>query len=135
MSDEFVFDDGRKAEKVEIDQGQTKVIEIYVEPKPEKKLAQRITEKYCVCEREIETIDEYTGEIVGRTIEKVDNGQVVASSAASANEPVVETDKSPMEKLVEDKINNKNNLPVGNIILVGVIVAQLLGLGYLLFVV
>jgi hypothetical protein len=135
MSDEFVFDDGRKAEKVEIDQGQTKVIEIYVEPKPEKKLAQRITEKYCVCEREIETIDEYTGEIVGRTIEKVDNGQVVASSAAaSANEPV-EADKSPMEKLVEDKINNKNNLPVGNMILVGVIVAQLLGLAYLLFVV
>ena len=58
MSEEFAFEDGRKAEKIELDQGKTKVIEIYVEPKPEKKLAKRITEKYCVCEREIETIDE-----------------------------------------------------------------------------
>ena len=44
---EFLYEDGRKAEKLEIDQGKIKITEIYVEPKPEKKLAQRITEKYC----------------------------------------------------------------------------------------
>ena len=130
MSDEFVYDDGRKAEKVEIDQGKTKVTEIYVEPKPEKKLAQRIIEKYCVCEREIETIDEYTGEVVSRTVEKVSDGQIVASSVDEAD-----LEKSPMEKVVEEKINSKKDFPIGNMVLIGVIVAQLLGLAYLLFVV
>lgn len=49
---EFVFD-GRKAESVENNPDpMTKVIEVYVEPKQEKKLAKRITERFCVCERE-----------------------------------------------------------------------------------
>ena len=98
MSDEFVYDDGRKAEKVEIDQGKTVVTEIYVEPKQEKKLAQRITEKYCVCERLIETLDELTWEVVHSVVEKVSDGSVVSASS----EPV----RSSAEALVEEKIKN-----------------------------
>jgi len=124
MSDsEFLFEDGRKAEKIEIDQGKTRVTEIYVEPKPEKKLAQRITEKYCVCEREIETIDEVTGEIVSRVVEKVSDNAVVES---------VDQVKSPMQVLVEEKLMSKKPslLTIG---LVVVIAAQVLGLAYLIF--
>lgn len=133
MSEEFIFNDGRKAEKVEIDQGKTKVIEVYVEPKLEKKLAQRITERYCVCEREIETIDEATGEVVDRVVEKVSDGLVVSSANDSNKSEDVK--KSPMEKVVEEKIKDKSGLSVGNLVLIGVIVAQVLGLAYLLFVV
>lgn len=121
---EFLYEDGRKAEKVEIDNGKTKVVEVYVEPKLEKKLAQRITEKYCVCEREIETIDEKTGEVLSRVVEKVFDGQVQASE-------VVE--KSPMEIFVEEKMK-KNKMSTFSMVLVGVMVAQLIGLAYLLFV-
>jgi hypothetical protein len=128
MSDEFVYEDGRKAEKVEIDQGKTKVTEIYVEPKTEKKLAQRITEKYCVCEREIETIDENTGEIVSKVIEKV-LGDVTTQDAEL---------KPSMEAIVEEKINKKSKPSLfGVLIGVGLtvlIVAQLVGMAYLLFV-
>lgn len=126
---EFIFDDGRKAEKVEIDQGKTRVVEIYVEPKPEKKLAQRITEKYCVCEREIETIDELTGEVVDRVVEKVSDGLVISS----CQDKVLEN-KSPMEMLVEEKINEKKPLSLITISLISVIVIQLLGLAYMTFV-
>jgi len=126
MSGEFLFEDGRKAEKVEIDQGKTKITEIYVDPKPpQKKLAQRITEKYCVCEREIETIDENTGEVVSKVVEKVVDGQVQAASEIS--------EKSPMEVFVEEKIK-KNKMSTFSMVLVGLIVAQLVGLAYLLFV-
>jgi hypothetical protein len=124
MSDEFVFEDGRKAEKIEIDQGKTKVTEIYVEPKPEKKLAQRITEKYCVCERLIETLDEITGEVVGSVVEQVSNGEVLSSDSVS---------KSSVEELVEEKINNsKSKISIASIVLISIIVAQVVGLVYLL---
>ena len=123
MSEDFVFDDGRKAEKLEIDQGKTKVIEIYVEPKSEKKLAKRITEKYCVCEREIETIDEITGEVVSKIVEKVKDGEVLV-----AEEPI---NNYSIENLVEQKIKSKPS--VTSIVLTAVIVIQLLGLAYLLF--
>ena len=129
MSDEFVYEDGRKAEKIEIDQGKTKVTEIYVEPKTEKKLAQRITEKYCVCEREIENIDENTGEIVSKVIEKV-LGDAVTTQDAEL--------KPSMEAIVEEKINKKSkSYSVGFLIGVGLtvlILAQLVGMAYLLFV-
>lgn len=72
---EFTFDDGRKAEKIENNlDSMTKVTEVYVEPKMEKKLARRVTERLCVCEREIETIDESTGEVVNRVVERVCDG-------------------------------------------------------------
>jgi hypothetical protein len=122
---EFLYEDGRKAEKVEIDQGKTKITEIYVEPKPEKKLAQRITEKYCVCEREIEVIDENTGEVVDKIIEKVSDGEVVQSLKNYE-------EKSPMQMAVEEKLN-KNKLSVSSMILVGVIALQVAALSYILF--
>lgn len=127
MSDEFLFEDGRKAEKVEMDQGKTKVTEIYVEPKPpQKKLAKRITEKYCVCEREIETIDETTGQVVEKVVEKVLDGQVLSSDS--------DVEKSPMQSLVEKKLSEKRKVPVSTMVMIGVIAAQVVGLVYLLFV-
>lgn len=126
MSDEFVYTDGRKAEKVEVDNGKTRVTEIYVEPKPEKKLAQRIIEKYCVCEREIEIIDEITGEVVDKIIEKVTDGQVVESMKDPSQ------NKSPMQMFVEEKLN-KSSMSVSNMVLGGVVLAQLLALVYIVF--
>lgn len=127
MSEEFIFNDGRKAEKIEVDQGKTKVIEIYVEPKPEKKLAQRITEKYCVCEREIETLDELTGEVIDKVVEKVSDGVVLESKST------IESAES-LEKVVERKINNKQKFNLTSVVLFGLIGLQVLGLLYLLFV-
>ena len=67
---EFTLEDGRKAEKLENNlDSLTKVIEVYVEPKKEKKLSQRITEKLCVCERVVETLDEATGEVICTVVE------------------------------------------------------------------
>ncbi len=128
MSEEFIFNDGRKAEKIEVDQGKTKVIEIYVEPKPEKKLAQRITEKYCVCEREIETLDELTGEVIDKVVEKVSDGVVLESKSTTV------TDTESLEKVVERKINNKQKFNLTSVVLFGLIGLQVLGLLYLLFV-
>jgi hypothetical protein len=122
MSDEFVYSDGRKAEKVEVDHGKTRVTEIYVEPKPEKKLAQRVTEKYCVCEREIEIIDENTGEVVEKLIEKVSDGQIVESLK----------DKSPMQILVEEKLSNPA-ISTSGMVLAAVVLLQLAALFYVVF--
>ena len=121
---EFILDDGRKAEKIENNPDSlTKVIEVYVEPKPTKKLSQRITERFCVCEREVETVDEATGEVVDRVVENL-CGQSVASQAPET--------KSPMQMAVEKKVfdNSSRSLYV-----FGAIVAvQVLALLYVLFV-
>jgi hypothetical protein len=122
MTDEFLYEDGRKAEKIEIDEGKIKVTEVYVEPKVEKKLAQRITEKYCVCEREIETIDENTGEVISKIVEKVKEGEVVS----------LENSKSSIEKLIEEKLKNKKSISFSGLFLVALIVLQVVGLIYLL---
>lgn len=71
---EFLWEDGRRAERVVIDDNECEgvsVTELYVEPKIEKKLAQRITErrKPVVYEREIEHIDEATGEVLEKVLE------------------------------------------------------------------
>jgi uncharacterized membrane protein len=118
---EFVFQDGRKAEKVEnkIDP-MTNVTEIYVEPKQEKKLAQRITEKFCVCEREIETINESTGEVVDRFVEKLCEGRVETFEK-----------KSPVFAAVEKKISEKTKLR--NYVFLAAILVQLAVLAYVVF--
>lgn len=123
---EYTLDDGRKAERVEKElDNRTKVVEVYVEPKVEKKLSQRITERYCVCEREIETIDENTGEVVDRKIEKVNGESVYVEKAA------VPCSKS-IKSLVEEKIKQDNKLNL-NMVYLGVIVAQVAALAYVLF--
>jgi hypothetical protein len=120
---EFVFEDGRKAEKVEnaVDP-LTKVIEVYVEPKPEKKLAQRIVERFCVCEREIETIDELTGEVVGKIVEKVCEGQDMPKRNSFAPD---------VFEMVEKRISEKKNL--GFYMLVFAVLAQMVVLAYVAF--
>jgi hypothetical protein len=117
---EFTLDDGRKAEKLEktVD-SLTKVTEVYVEPKAQKKLSQRITEKLCVCERHIETLDEVTGEVIDLVVEKV-CGETSEKVAAA---------RSPMQVLVEEKIKKKE-VDVVTYVLLGVMASLLAGLTY-----
>lgn len=70
----FVMEDGRLAEKHVKDEGNQKVTDIYVEPKRNKNLAHRIIEKKAnvVISREIETIDENTGEVIEKKVESCD---------------------------------------------------------------
>lgn len=122
---EYTLEDGRKAEKVENNvDPMTKVVEIYVEPKAHKKLAQRVTERLCVCEREVETIDESTGEVLGRIVESL-------CSPSNQRASVAPTVKSPILAAVESKIINKRN--VANYLFVAVILAQLAVLAYVTF--
>lgn len=73
------LEDGRKAEKHEVAEvtssGEIKTVtEVWAEPKIEKKLTQRVVsyEKPVVHRREIEIIDELTGEVVEQKIESID---------------------------------------------------------------
>lgn len=118
---EFVLEDGRKAERVENNlDSMTKVTEVYVEPKQEKKLAQRITERFCVCEREVETIDESTGEVVSRSVERVCEGQSVQKEESSFN----------LMKAVEKKVADKKK--ISTYVFVAIVVAQIAILSYVL---
>jgi hypothetical protein len=119
---EFTLEDGRKAEKVENNvDSMTKVIEVYVEPKQQKKLSQRVTERLCVCERVVETLDEATGEVVSTVVEKVCETLTDIKSQS----------KSPILAAVESRIHDKKN--VMNYVFVAVILAQLALLAYVMF--
>ena len=77
---EFVYlEDGRRAEKVVqaegTNTGEVKVTtEVWAEPKFEKKLTQRISEytKPVITRREIEYVDEVTGEVVEKKVESIE---------------------------------------------------------------
>lgn len=119
---EFILEDGRKAEKVENNPDSlTKVTELYVEPKPTKKLSQRITERFCVCEREVETVDESTGEVVDRVVENLCGGE----------KPAIQTIRSPMQMAVEKRMLDKSNK--GLYVFGAIIAVQMLALLYVLF--
>lgn len=128
---EYTLKDGRKAVKLEnnID-SLTKVTEVYVEPKPEKKLSQRIIEKLGVVERVIETLDENTGKVVDRVVEKVCGEPEVSKKKNVAKSPVVE-EKSPMQIAVEEKINS--SLDLKTYFFVAAIAVQVLILVYVVF--
>jgi hypothetical protein len=120
---EFTLEDGRKAEKVENNPDSlTKVTEVYVEPKPTKKLSQRITERFCVCEREIETVDEATGEVVDRVVENL---------CAQGEVRDVSREGSSALKAVEKRLSEKTSM--GAILFGAIVVAQLAALAYVLF--
>jgi hypothetical protein len=122
---EFILDDGRKAEKVESSvDSLTKVTELFVEPKVSKLLTQRVIERFCVCERETQTVNEDTGEVVGRLVENLCVGGV--SSVSHKGEM-----KNPMRAAVESKVlsgSNKSLYVFGAIIL-----AQVVALACVLF--
>lgn len=121
---EYILDDGRKAEKVENNpDSMTKVTEVYVEPKNKKRLSQRVTERFCVCEREIETIDEDSGEVVDRVVENL------CDSAGKAAAPVAQS--SPIKMAVEKKMKLEANKSV--LVFGAIIALQLLALAYVLF--
>lgn len=120
---EFTLEDGRKAEKVENNPDSlTKVTEVYVEPKPTKKLSQRITERFCVCEREIETVDEATGEVVDRVVENL---------CAQGEVRAVSREGSSALKAVEKRLSEKTSR--GAILFGAIVAAQLAALVYVLF--
>lgn len=119
---EYTLEDGRKAETLEsVVDPLTKVTEVFVEPKPEKKLSKRITEKLCVCERMIEVLDEATGNVLETIVEKLCGNEEVQSQSVK---------KSP-RALVEEKLSS--GMDVKNWIFIGVIAAQLLALAYVIF--
>lgn len=120
---EYTLDDGRKAERVENKpDSMTKVTEVYVEPKQKMRLSQRLTERFCVCEREIETIDEDTGEVVDRVVESLcGHGEVSVSSGV----------KSPVQMAVEKKI--KSGASKAAVVFGAIVAVQVLALVYVLF--
>lgn len=124
---ELTLDDGRKAEKVESNSDPlTKVTEIYVEPKPQKRLSSRVVERLCVCERETQTINEDTGEVLDSVVENFCSESVAASSSEG-----VPMKNNPMKKAVESRLLaqvDKTYYVFG-----AIIAAQLLALGYVLF--
>jgi folylpolyglutamate synthase/dihydropteroate synthase len=74
------LEDGRKADKIVQEkagavEGETQVVtEVWAEPKIEKKLTQRVVEhkKPVVHRREIEVVDQNTGEVVEKKIESIE---------------------------------------------------------------
>lgn len=122
---EYTLEDGRKAENVEnIIDSMTKVIEVYVEPKAEKRLSKRVIEKLGVVERVVETFDEVTGEVLGRQVERVGAERV-------ATEPEViekKSLKSAMQLAVEEKLKSK--IDFKTYAFIAVVIVQLLVLGY-----
>jgi hypothetical protein len=118
---EFILEDGRKAESQEsVVDALTKVTEVFVEPKPEKKLSKRITEKLCVCERHIEVLDEATGQVLETIVEKLCGEEVQSQGVV----------KSP-RSLIEEKL--ASSMDPKKWIFLGVIAAQVLVLAYVLF--
>lgn len=131
---EFILDDGRKAEKVENNPDSvTKVTELYVEPKRSKRLSQRITERFCVCEREIETVDEETGEVVDHVIENLCSAEDKPSTQTVklVDDSATQTVNRPMKAAVEKRISDGSNK--GFYIFGAIVVVQVLALLYVLF--
>lgn len=140
---EFVLEDGRKAEEIKIIKSNEVVQELYVEPKPvieevEKKLVKRITERRpCAYEKEIEMYDEVTGDVT-RIVEKQDCvtkqeveqmiKEICGINSCCKKEKVglkiVENNSA--KKMLEDKISSKKNY--GNYIFLGIILIQVLAL-------
>jgi hypothetical protein len=121
---EFTLDDGRKAEKLEISPDSlTKVIELYVEPKASKRLSQRVIERFCVCERETQTVNEETGEVVDRVVENL------CSGPQASVQKVVES--SPMRAAVEKKVAMEFDTKF--YVFGAIILAQMAALAYVVF--
>ena len=74
---------------------------------------------------EIEIIDENTGEVVEKLIEKVSDGQIIESLRDA-------TDKSPMQILVEEKLRNPV-ISTSGMVLAAVVLLQLAALFYVVF--
>lgn len=132
---EFILDDGRKAEKVENNPDSvTKVTELYVEPKRSKRLSQRITERFCVCEREIETVDEETGEVVDHVIENLCSAEDKSATRTvkSVENPPAQTVRTPMQAAVEKRMVDGSTK--GFYIFGAIVAVQVLALLYVLFV-
>lgn len=140
---EFILDDGRKAEEVKIIKEDVVIKEVYVEPKPaqaEKKLIKRVVERRsCGYEKEIELYDENTGEVT-RIIEKQDfvtkqEVEQMIKEICGDSKPFVQKEKvelmkpSPAKKMLEEKISEKKNY--GNYVFLGVILIQVLALVWL----
>lgn len=144
---EFVLEDGRKAEEIKTVKEDVVVKEIYAEPKPveaEKKLIKRVVERRpCGYEKEIEIYDETTGEVT-KIVEKQDFVtkqeveqmikeicQINNSCQKEVNYIKKSEDLTSAKKMLEEKVVSKKN-NYGNYIFVGIIVIQILALLWVL---
>jgi hypothetical protein len=113
-----ILEDGRKAEKVvtEVQEEGKKITELWVEPTIEKRLSKRVVEytKPVVHRREIETVDEETGDIKERHIESLDPEvkmelrEIIKSnqsvSAMSVEEPPCYVTEQLLQRTVHDGV-------------------------------
>ena len=112
----MMLEDGRKAEKVvtEVHDEGKKVTELWVEPAIAKRLSKRVVEytKPVVHRREVETVDESTGDVTERQVESIDPEvkmelrEVIKSnssvSALSIEEPPCYVTQQAMEQTFKD---------------------------------
>lgn len=112
----MMLEDGRKAEKVvtEVHDEGKKVTELWVEPAIEKRLSKRVVEytKPVVHRREVETVDESTGDVTERKVESIDPEvkmelrEVIKSnssvSALSIEEPPCYVTQQAMEQTFQN---------------------------------
>jgi len=153
----YYLEDGRLAEKHVVDDGKTRVTEIYEEIEKPKKLSQRIVEKLepTVCERTVETVDE-DGSVIESTTEVVEPQPLVAKKESSLTREDVSAMIADSISAVVDAVRNEHHggemvtsFNAGAIIgerlqpkkkknildwvLLGVIVVEVAVLGYLLW--
>lgn len=156
MSEEiekFILEDGRKAEKSivenKINESEKEIItEIRSEETRPLKAQKRIIEKVkpFIYERVVETIDQNTGEVLERTVEDV----ITPTENNYTKEEIIKTiinalkDKEhsklkslgiieEIEKQEEEEASKENKFSIKDISLMTIIIAQILGLIYLLF--
>jgi hypothetical protein len=141
--EKFVLEDGRKAEKTVVEKVINKdeverVIEVKAEEIFPLKTQQRIVEKIksFVCERRIETIDQKTGNVIDVKVETFSSPDQVSGVETSIQSHVKEEKKlnslGAINEVVENE-TNKKSFNMKDVVLTVVIVAQVLGLAYLLF--
>lgn len=145
---EFVLEDGRKAEEIKTVKEDVVIKEIYAEPKPveaEKKLIKRVVERRpCGYEKEIEIYDENTGEVT-RIVEKQDfvtkqEVEQMIKEICQINNSCCQKevnyikkseDLTSAKKMLEEKVVSKKN-NYGNYIFIGIIAVQILALLWVL---
>jgi hypothetical protein len=141
--EKFVLEDGRKAEKVIVEKVISKdeverVIEVKAEEFLPLKTQQRITEKLksFVCERRTETIDQRTGEVIDVKIETFSSpDQVVGATqenVSSLSKGKKLKSLGAIEEVDVDSTKESTIYSKKDILLATIIVAQVLGLAYLL---
>lgn len=136
INEQFVLEDGRKAEKVvkenKIDEKEShKIIEIRAEEPRLLKIQKRVIEKMksYMYERVTETLDQETGVVVDTKVETFD----CLTGELRENTNNVKSKLNSLGAINEVNLEENNKINYKSIVLTVVIVAQIVGLAYLLF--